>query len=489
MTTPYFEADKKGLAKLLGARGKQFCITELVQNAWDEDVHEVTIELEPVPGRAAVVLSVEDDSPEGFADLSHTYTLFAESNKKANPHQRGRFNLGEKLVLAICTHAEIASTTGTVVFNSDGRRVYPRRKRESGSRFSGEIPMTRAELATMEETLDRLIPPEGVRTTLNGVELQRRSAVRTVSATLPTVLADSEGQLRPTQRAVNVNIYEPFDGETGWLYELGIPVVETGDRFDVEVSQKVPLNMDRDNVPPSYLRRIRTIVLNAMYAELDEETASHGWVGQALEDADVEAEAVRAVVTQRFGKKAVSFDPSDPEANKLATASGYTVVSGGSFNKRQWEAIRGAQAIKPAGQVTPSAKPYSDDPDAPVRDELPREHWTEGMEHIVAFTEVICERLTGVRPRVMLINDRSVNALAIYGSGKHPTFEYNVARLHRPWFDQAPASEPVLDIILHETGHHYSGDHLSTDYYHALTKLGAKLTRLALDEPELFETS
>jgi hypothetical protein len=49
-------------------------------------VTEVCVRIEPVRGVAGrVLLEVTDDSPEGFADLTHAYTLFLESAKKGDP--------------------------------------------------------------------------------------------------------------------------------------------------------------------------------------------------------------------------------------------------------------------------------------------------------------------------------------------------------------------------------------------------------------------
>src|SRR5438876_6624914 len=93
----WFEVDKQGLAKLLERKGKEFALFELIQNGWDEPgVTKVSVSLEYV-GHNKARLVVEDDAPEGFKDLSHAFTLFASSTKTANPEQRGRFNLGEKL--------------------------------------------------------------------------------------------------------------------------------------------------------------------------------------------------------------------------------------------------------------------------------------------------------------------------------------------------------------------------------------------------------
>jgi hypothetical protein len=81
------------------------------------------VSLTAVPGRPRTALSVEDDSPEGFRELAHAYTLFAESYEKGLPEKRGRFNLGEKLVLAMCEEATISTTTGAVHFDAGGTRA------------------------------------------------------------------------------------------------------------------------------------------------------------------------------------------------------------------------------------------------------------------------------------------------------------------------------------------------------------------------------
>jgi len=41
-----------------------------------------------------------------------------------------------------------------------------------------------------------------------------------------------------------------------------------------------------------------------------------------VESPEAAPEAVKAFVRERFGDRAVSYDPSDAEANKLATSAG-----------------------------------------------------------------------------------------------------------------------------------------------------------------------
>src|SRR6185369_16888948 len=119
----WFTVDKAGLGKILARRGKAFVLYELVQNAWDTAAKNVEVSLTAVPNRPLVEIVVKDDDPDGFKDLSHAFTLFAESEKKGDPTRRGRFNLGEKLVLALCEEARIDSTKGSVIFNAEGRHT------------------------------------------------------------------------------------------------------------------------------------------------------------------------------------------------------------------------------------------------------------------------------------------------------------------------------------------------------------------------------
>src|SRR5436309_8333094 len=146
MSRQWFDVDRAGLGKQAEQQSKGRLVGELVQNALDEEgVTQIAVTLAPVPGRPLAELTVEDDSPEGFRDLAHAYTLFAESYKRSNPEQRGQFNLGEKVVLAVCESASISTTKGTVLFTGEGRTEKPRQKRERGSVFLGTIKMTREE--------------------------------------------------------------------------------------------------------------------------------------------------------------------------------------------------------------------------------------------------------------------------------------------------------------------------------------------------------
>src|SRR4051812_8814637 len=100
MLMPWFDVDRQGLAAMLERRSKSFIIFELIQNAWDSGAKDVTVTLLAVPGAPLATLEVTDDSPEGWGDLSDAFTMFGRSRRGSDPSRRGRFCLGEKLVLA-----------------------------------------------------------------------------------------------------------------------------------------------------------------------------------------------------------------------------------------------------------------------------------------------------------------------------------------------------------------------------------------------------
>jgi len=483
--TNWFEVDKEGLRKLFQHKSRAFAVLELIQNAWDESgVTEVDVTLKPIPNRSAAKLVVRDDAPEGFKDLAHAFTLFAESHKKNDPTLRGRFNLGEKLVLALCEEASIKSTTGTVNFGKDGR-TRSRSKTEAGSVFEATLLIDRKGLQEARQQVFRLFPPPGIKTTFNGDVVPYREPLKEFEVTLPTLTSDEEGNLRPTRRKTSVAVYEKLNGESASLYELGLPVVETGDRWHVNIGQKVPLTLERDNVTPSYLRKVRVYVLNNMADEIDKDDATT-WARDAVSDRECSTEAVNRSLDLRFGKKRVAYDPSDPEANSRAFSQGYTVIHGSSLSRDEWDSVRRSEAAPPAGQITPSPRPFSDDPDAPEVDKILPEDWTDDQRRTVNYVESLSQALVRSPVHVDIIRLPGFYS-ATYCRGR---LSLNFNRLGKRFFQGVTSGDvDTVDechlLIIHELAHHYESDHLSSRYHEACCKLGARLARILLDHAKL----
>jgi len=502
----WFEVDRKGLAKLLERRGgpgggKIALLHELISNAWDADgVTTVKVILTPEGGVPKVWITVEDDAPDGFKELRHAWSLFAESQRKGDAEKRGRFNLGEKLVLALCEEAQIITTTGHVMFDQRGR-TSSKKRTTAGSVFEGLVRMSRADLDEVVTALQNLIVPDGVTLHVNGIVVGRHAPVKVISdVTLPTEIADDEGILRRSARQCKVEIHREFGSlDGGWIYEMGIPVVETGDKYVVNILQKVPLNMERDNVTPAYLRAIRTLVVNHMFDDLNPGDAATSLVNDALSDKDVAPEAVERALDLRFGQKRAIFDPTDLEANNNLVAQGYTLIKGSQLTKEQWNNVKAHGNVKPAGQIAPTRKAiFSSSPDA--KDiSVPPEKWTPSIKRVVAISQKVCSALisTGeVAFATDAVDVRVVNDITEYWSAcfheggllHRPGLTFNLGRLGHSFFnDESDEGQRRLwQLLIHEVGHYIEPNHLSDNYHEALCRLGAKLTWLMLRNPQLF---
>ncbi len=489
-----FRVDVRGLRRKFAHRPKSFLVHELYQNAVDEDVTMVRMTLERIAAETKaeaapdapvlVRLVVEDDSPEGFKDLSHSYTMYADSSKLDNPEQRGIWNLGEKLVLAFCEEARITTTKGTVRFR-DGRRFHEDVRSERGTTFEGTLWMRPAELEECASGVGQLIPPGDIAVFFNGVRLVVPPFLHEFTTTLPTTLGDGEGAIRRTRRKTAVRIYEPLNGGPAMIFEMGIPVVETGDKWHYDVQQRVPLNMQRDNVTPAYLQELRVAVFNHCHHLLGEDDVKSDWSRAASNDKRCAPEAITRALDLRFGTKRVSYDVRDPEANKKAMAEGYTVVHGGAMSKTEWANARQAQAIQPAGKVTPSNWP---EPAAmPVKEGEAPFQVSPAMQAVEAYVHRIAAGLIDHDVNVRFVSKPDWPVLATFGR-ESAELTFNAGTLGERFFaDRTWAGfQEINELILHEFAHEYASDHFTREFYDSVGRIGARLVNLGLQSPGLF---
>ena len=340
--------------------------------------------------------------------------------------------------------------------------------------------MTQEEYVQVCDYLRSLLLPDGIAVTFNGDRLMPRQPIHTFQASLETQIADAKGVMRPTTRKAAVSLYETLPGEVPSLYEMGLPIVETGDKWHVSVAQKIPLNKDRNNVRPAYLKAVRTLVLNEMRDRLTEEDANADWVRQASSDPACSEDAIKKVLDLRFGEKRAAFDPNDPEANKKWVAEGGTLVYGPMLSGQEWKKAKEAGAIQATGKLCPSPKPYSKEQDSKDVTIIPQEKWTPGMKAIAEYAVFLGRELMDVAAKVTFVNTTN-NFVACYAAGGD--LHFNLFRLGYAWFDKG-VTEEVDKLILHEYGHQFSGDHLSEEYHDALCLLGARLKKLSLEKPD-----
>jgi hypothetical protein len=473
----WFEVDKDGLSKIVSRKPKYFVLFELLQNAWDEESKFVRLNISKEKNAKLADISIEDDNPSGFSNLTHSFTLFAESSKKSNPNKRGRFNLGEKLVLSLCHEASIESTTGTIKFNSEGRKKI-NKKRNSGTLFKAKLKMTNQEIIEALEAVNMLIPPKGIRTFINDNELNNKISVATFEMQLATEISDEEGFIKRTKRKTIIEVY-PSENNS-WIYEMGIPIVKTGDKFNINIMQKVPLNIERDNVNPAYLKAVRTGVLENALQLMNSEDTTENWISDALSSQNINEDTVKELINKKYGDKVVSYDPSDSEANKLAFSKGYTVIHGRQLNKDQWKNIRRSSAMLPAGQVTPSPKPFSDDPNASALKTINKADWSDLESLLITKLENLSNLLINKKVKFTIADDSEWGFNGSFCK-QDATMILNRATLGKEWFNQG-ITQDVLKLFIHELGHFYSSDHLSKGYHQALCKIGAQIAFLNIND-------
>ena len=245
----WFAVSTEGMRQLHAGRPPWSLVKELVQNVWDESPPATRCEVQVRPaegnGRSTEV-EVLDDGP-GFANIADVYTLMGPSAKQGNPSKRGRFNLGEKEIIAAARFAQVQTVGHTVTFDGKGR-VRRRNGRTNGTRVLVRMPWGATEREELLSMLNRFRPPAACCFIVNGRTMGFRAPILTAYMQLPTVLQDSPGEpIRPTVRVAPVDVLEPLAGD-GWLYEMGIPVQPIELPFDVDVQQKLPLAPQRDRV-------------------------------------------------------------------------------------------------------------------------------------------------------------------------------------------------------------------------------------------------
>lgn len=457
----WFEVSVKGLAELQTGKPKHYIVRELVQNAWDEDITECKVDIQR--HKHPTIITVFDDSPEGFKDLTDAYTVFKTTPKRANPKQRGRFNLGEKQAIALAKHTTIETTKGTITFDKNGRH-HSKKKREFGSQVSLEVKMTKTEYESCVEMAKRYLPPKGIKYVVNGEIVSYTKPRQTISVSLETEILQES--IKRVQRKTEVEI--PIE-ENSYLYEMGIPICPIDCKYSINVQQKIPLSVDRETVPQRYLKVLFAEVLNATSQDIGEGEASDNWVRQATASKRVSGEAVKNVVQRRFGDKVVVANPFDKTSIDDALAHGYKVVRGSELSKEEWENVKGANAIQSSSEVFGhrfvNSKPVEANREMIWTAELAKRVAKEclGIEIAVHFAR--WEGKTGAQ----------------YGDR---TLTFNVKSLGRKFFKNH-FDENILDLIIHELGHE-KGMHTETTYHKALTQIGSQLVVIALQNPKFF---
>jgi len=463
----WFSVSTKGLKALQEGKPKTFILRELVQNCIDENISECNVSLEK-EGRK-IKLTITDDSPEGFRDISHAYTLFADTYKRRDPEKRGRYNVGEKQAFSVCDRIELTTTKGTIVFDSNGRHS-SRAKTNKGTTITAEFTGSQEDLTEITSYAKILLVPNGIRFIVNGERIESETPFKATEAELSTEF-EQNGTFRKTVRRTKLEVYSKVD--KAYLYEMGLPVCEIDCQFSVNIQQKVPLSIDRETVPTAYLQDVFAEVLNLTHELIEPEHASDMWVREATRDERAKPEAVNDVIHKRFGEKVCIANQFDPHSIDEALSRGYKVVSGSELSKEEWANIRQAELMQSSSELfgmnsvsAPSVEPTAD------------------MRRVAELAKKIAKKILGIEVDVRFVKHSQMVTAQFDRMGN--TLTFNTAKLGNRFFAE-PVSVPVLDLLIHEISHH-GGMHTESGYHECLTKLGAELTIIALRDPSFFRS-
>jgi len=468
----WFVVDKNGLKQLQAGKKKTFIINELVQNAFDEDITFCKVDItQPQPNK--IKIKVKDDNPEGFKDITHAYTLFADTYKRRDATKRGRFNLGEKQVISICDNAEVQTTKGTIVFDERGRTEMNETTGQ-GSIITVVFDGDDDEFKELIEHTKTLIAPAKIRFIVNGLLMQSKDPQYTIKASLMTEILKDD-VMKNTHRKTSIHLI-PSNGKS-YIYEMGIPIVKTDCPWNIDVQQKIPLAVDRQTIQPFYYKDLYAEILNHTYQELSEETCSDLWVRTGMKDERIKKEAVQAIFQKRFGGKFLSSNPFDPNANDEAISKGYRVITGSEMSKEEW-----AKA-KDMGLIHSTTEIFGEKNE--LRNGTPMD-LTDDMKRWSAFCRKVAKEFLGVdNLQVRFVSDSYAKARASYYPSLSPRMiSFNMALLGKTFFKTI--NQNNINLLIHELGHE-EGNHTEHSYHDCITRLAGLLIMKAKQDPKYFE--
>ena len=466
-TKTWFDVSKEGLKALQLGKPKHYVLRELIQNAWDENIKECIVDCNYDKRR--IILSVTDDSPEGFLDIKDSFTLFNHTRKRKDPQKRGRFNLGEKQAFAVCDSATISTTTGTILFDKTGRSQSTK-KRESGSQIKVIFKASKKEYEEMLTVVSQYLVPKGIIFKVNGQIYDYKKPDYNAEAVLTTEIEDNL-ILKRTKRKTAIYIHQKQ--EQAYLYEMGIPVQKIDCDYDIDIQQKIPLGVDRESVLPSFLKEIFTIVLNTTYEHVETKDSSNLWIRTGMTGKDIIPEAVKNIITKRFGDKVLVGNPFDRNSNDEAISEGYEVLRATAMSKDEWDVVKKHSPIE--STTTMFGKGFTD---ATTITNLSHEQII-----VKELAQRIAQRFMGITLKVIFLESPTATVVADYST---KVLRFNVSKLPNDFFEQPINNPKVYNLLLHELGHH-NGQHTEKSYHQLITKLAGELIVEAMTNPTFFK--
>lgn len=323
-----FEVDADGWIAQHAGRDLNEVVREIIQNALDTG-EDITVKIDTRRKQVEVI-----DEGSGFDNLENAWQVFG-GDKAGDPTKRGRFGRGIKELVASTQKTIVETTSGRVEFDVEDRerRTYPDRGRDSGTRVVARNPdWKKRDVKDVYHYVKQFWPPEGQDITVdlkggNTETLDRPEPEWNERCYLSTVIINDDGKMDKTRQFTDVHV-RPASGNSGVLYEMGIPVEREADYpFHVDVQQKILLAEQR-NEPDSWWHEHELMpdLAEIVADSLSERQMRKDWFTTALNnsrDADLKEMFVEKVVQD--GRKKGLVVSSDDKSDDKAENHGYQV--------------------------------------------------------------------------------------------------------------------------------------------------------------------
>ncbi len=330
MHPSWFEISPDGWHTLAARRSLGRLLLEAVQNSFDAGATSIHLQLAPN------AVTIEDDSPDGFADQRLVYTVFL-SNKRSDPRKRGRLGRGLKEMIAAMDATTIEAVGTTVVFDHTGRHVKAN-DRERGTHIFLQRQFPADELEQARRMLRLCVPPKRCSMIVDGKRLKRRKRFLALpSCELETVVV-VDGVERAVTGMASVSLYTPAEDEVAHIYEMGLPVESWDVPWHVDVGQRVPLTDGRDRVPDGFKLRLKATLLESMFHRyLDVKDLRADWVLDVISRFPVKQSVLDAYVSRAFPRGAVLGGTS--RANDRAAQLGAHIIDASTVSHGAYMAL------------------------------------------------------------------------------------------------------------------------------------------------------
>lgn len=230
------------------------------------------------------------------------------------------------------------------------------------------------------------------------------------------------------------------------LYEMGVPVVNIGTPWHLDVQQRVPMNDNRDVVSQFYKQTIWAEVMDAMVDDCSKKDMAEEWAQQGVYYAQKQTKLKYVKKLMGDGNLAIKSD--DKRANDKAKQDGFELIEIGTL---PWAARSVIEDLVPdAVKVAKEA-----DESAPIQD---RPELREQYPTMVKLYEFLAKEITGYAYRISFFT-RERKFTGTFNTADHSATEIRFNTLETEFDFNTPVSPLLLGSLVHEMAHHWTGEH------------------------------